>query len=193
MALQRLNNETEVLAHIAKGDEMAFATLFRAYHNQLSEFVQLLTRDRDSTAEIVQEVFAKVWINRESLPMVNNFDAYLFILCRNHTLNHIRKWVVERERQEAYLREVEWVEPWEKEEISYDPHELVERAVRQLPPQQQRVFSLRQQGYRNPEISRQMNLSIDSVKKYQHLALKFISEFVKAEVVISAILAVCWY
>src|SRR3546814_5192714 len=85
MALHRLSNETEILARIANGDEKAFAALFHAYHNQLGEFVQLLTHDRESTAEIVQEVFAKVWVNRESLPLVNKFDGYLFIRSEEHT------------------------------------------------------------------------------------------------------------
>lgn len=179
MALHRLNNEEEVLAGVAGGDEMAFTKLFHAYHVQIGEFVQLLTHDLDSTAEIVQEVFAKVWINRESLPMVNRFDSYLFILCRNHTLNYIRKRAAERKKHEVYLLEVDETLELMPEDTPYDSHELVERAVQLLPPQQQRVFILRQQGMKNPEISQLMNLSLESVKKYQHLAIKSIKNFVQ--------------
>jgi|SRR5690606_26794523 len=184
MALQRLPNEAEVLAQIATGDERAFATLFYAYHGQLGEFVHLLVHDRESTAEIIQEVFAKVWLNRESLPLVNKFDAYLFILCRNHTLNFIRKQVADRERYDIYIREVEEVGEWDEGDVKEDPFELLERAVQQLPPQQQRVFTLRQQGMKNPEISRLMNLSLESVKKYQHLAVKSIKNLVQLGVLL---------
>lgn len=191
MALHKLHNETEVLDSVAKGDERAFAKLFYAYHHQLGEFVQLFMRDLEAATEIVQEVFAKVWINRESLPLIKNFDAYLFVLCRNHTLNHIRKQVAERKKYAAYVREIEDpVIEMEDGDGSPETYKLVERAIQLLPPQQQKVFMLRQQGLRNPEISRQLNLSIESVKKYQHLALKFISEFVKAEVVISFVLGI---
>jgi len=186
MALHRLHNEEEVLAGVASGDEMAFTKLFHAYHVQIGEFVQLLTHDLDATAEIVQEVFTKVWINRESLPLVNKFDAYLFILCRNHTLNYIRKRAAERERHAVYLREVD--ETVELEDTPYDPHELVERAVQLLPPQQQRVFILRQRGMKNPEISQLMNLSLESVKKYQHLAIKSIKNFVQLETLVVSVL-----
>ena len=93
MALHRLHNETEILAGIARGDEGAFTELFYAYYNQLGEFVYSLVRDKEATAEIMQEIFTKIWINRASLPAVRNFDAYLFISCRNHTLNHIRQLI----------------------------------------------------------------------------------------------------
>ncbi|WP_257669717.1 sigma-70 family RNA polymerase sigma factor [Parapedobacter tibetensis] len=179
MTLRKLANEEEVLEKIAGGDERAFTEMFHAYYNQLGEFVQLIIHDLDATAEIVQEVFEKIWINRESLPSVRSFDAYLFILCRNHTLSHIRKQVAERKKYETYVRETDWIEDRVEEDTPQNPHELVERALQNLPPQQQRVFIFRQQGLKNPEISQRMNLSIESVKKYQHLAIKSIKEFVR--------------
>lgn len=186
MAIRKLHNEAALLHRISTGDERAFAILFHGYHNQLGEFVQLLTRDLDATAEIVQEVFTKVWINRESLPLVKKFDAYLFILCRNHTLNYIRWQVAERERRQAFLNDTALRESMAKdgEEIK-DYHALVEKALQSLPPQQQQVFVLRLRGLKNPEISQQMNLSLESVKKYQHLAMKSIREFMQLEAIIS--------
>ncbi len=181
MALNKLQDETEVLNRVAKGDEKAFAKLFYAYYNQLGEFVQGLTQDHEITREIIQEVFEKIWIERETLPSIQKFDAYLFIVCRNHTLNHIRRMVAERGKKEAYLLEVDTTLEKMDAKQSPDLHDLVDQAVKQLPPQQKKVFVLRQQGLKNLEISRQMNLSIESVKKYQHLAVKFISEFVKGE------------
>ncbi|MGK6350041.1 sigma-70 family RNA polymerase sigma factor [Parapedobacter sp. DT-150] len=184
MALHRLPNEAELLTRIARGDERAFAQVFHAYYNQIGAFVQTLTQDIDVTGEIVQEVFAKVWINRGSLPQVRTFDAYLFILCRNHALNHIRRMTTERGNRQAYLSEVD--APQEEMDIkgTGDHHELVDRAVQLLPPQQQKVFVLRRQGLKNLEISRRMNLSVESVKKYQYLAIKAISEFVRTEALV---------
>ncbi|MFC3198864.1 sigma-70 family RNA polymerase sigma factor [Parapedobacter deserti] len=189
MALHRIHNEAEILGGVAKGDEKAFAELFYAYYNQLGEFIFSLTHDTDAAAEIVQEVFAKVWINRESFPLIKSFDAYLFILCRNHTLNYLRRLAAERKKYAAYLREADTVEEATEITVRQDAHELVERAVQLLPPQQKEVFILRQKGLKNPEISRQMNLSVESVKKYQHLAMKFVSEFVRAKVAVSIALS----
>jgi len=185
MALNKLYNETDILNRVAYGDEKAFAKLFYAYYNQIGEFVQGLTQDHEVTAEIVQEVFTKIWIDRHALRQVKRFDAYLFIISRNHTLNHIRRIVAERDKKEAYLSEIESMQQVVETKSTSDRYELIDQAVKLLPPQQQQVFTLRRQGLKNPEISEQMNLSIESVKKYQHLAVKFISEFVKNQISIS--------
>jgi len=184
MALQRKPNEAELLERIARGEELAFSELFYAYYNQVSEFVQLLTHSEVITAEIVQDVFTKIWVDRASLVTIRRFDAYLFVLTRNHTLNHIRRVAAERKRKDEYIRHVEAdLNSRETEREAY--FQLIDRAVQLLPPQQQKVFALRRRGIKNPEIAQQMQLSIESVKKYQHLAMKFIVEFVKGHALIA--------
>lgn len=179
MLLEKLHNEAELLERIAKNDERAFAELFHGYYNRIGEVIQLLVNDADISREIVQEVFTKIWINRAALPSVKKFGAYLYILCRNHTLNHIRKMVAEHKKKEAYLREISLTEDPADEREEKDYHQLLEKAISSLPPRQQEVFVLRQQGLKNPEISQRMNLSVESVKKYQHLALKSIGRFLQ--------------
>lgn len=193
MALRKLHNESEVLRRIANDDEQAFAQLFNAYSNQIGEYIQLLTGSRTATEEIVQETFLKIWLNRKTLPQIKQFDSYLFIVCRNHALNHIRKTVAERSKQEEYVRIAETLEHPVDVDEGKNYHGLIEKAVDLLPPQQQKVFMLRQQGLKNPEISQQMNLSLESVKKYQHLAMSFIREFVRTEALIPVLLTMLYY
>ncbi len=181
------------MGEVVLGNEKAFAELFYAYHNQLGEYVLLLTNSEEMMEEIVQDVFVKVWLNREVLLKIDKFTAYLFILTRNYTLNCIRKLVKDRKQQEQYGKELLTAEldPEEAEGQFTDAEyqSMIDRAVAQLPPQQQKVFILRQQGLKNPEIAKQMNISTDSVKKYQQWALKSVAEFVKAHAALSVLLA----
>lgn len=187
MALQRKPNEAELLGRIATGDELAFSELFYAYYNQIGEFVQLLTHSEAVTEEIVQDVFTKIWVDRSSLVNVRRFEAYLFVLSRNHTLNHIRRLATERRRKDEYARQLE-TDLSARETVHGEEYfQLIDRAVQLLPPQQQKVFALRRNGVKNPEIAQQMRLSVESVKKYQHLAMKFIVEFVKGHALIAII------
>lgn len=179
MTLNERHNDTDIVRRVADGDEKAFTELFYTYYNRLGSFVQTLTRNREVTEEIVQEVFTKIWIDRKSLPEVKRFDSYLFVVCRNHALNHIRRIVTERGKAEAYLAEMETIQPAFESKYRKDQYDLIDQAVKLLPSRQQQVFALRRQGFKNPEISEKMHLTVDSVKKYQHLAIKFISEFVK--------------
>ena len=190
MAFRTIINERELLEDVVKSNEDAFAQLFYAYHNQLGEYVFMLIDSEQLAEEIVQDVFVKVWMNREMLLTIDKFTSYLFILTRNYTLNCIRKLVRERKQQEEYGKTLSFNGSEESFPLLNDPdyQSLIERAVAQLPPQQQKVFTLRQQGLKNPEIAKQMAISPDSVKKYQQWALKTVAEFVKAHAALSLLL-----
>jgi len=190
LPLRPVHNEKELLGAVAKGNEKAFGELFYAYHNQIGEYVLMLTASKELTQEIVQDVFVKIWLNRENLPAVQNFSSYLFILTRNYTLNCIRREVNERKHKEAFelfaVADEGGMTP-ENPVPDYGP--VIERAVAQLPPQQQRVFVLKQAGRKNAEIANELGISPESVKKYQQWAVKAIAEFVKSHAELTIIFA----
>lgn len=185
MALKRIHNESELLEGVFRGDQVAFAELFRAYHQSLGSFINTLTDDSEATKDIVQDIFTKVWTERDRLPQITNFVSYLFILTRNHTLNYIRKSANERRVLQHYTLLNPMATCGQNQEAEPDYLELIDRAVAQLPPQQQRVFMLRKKGFKNPEIVELMGITISSVKKYQQLALRAVSDFVKLNAVVS--------
>lgn len=178
MLLPKLQNERALLQRIAKNDEQAFKYLFSMYHHELGAFIHSLLNDRESTLEVVQDVFLKIWILRTKLPEITNFTSYLFIIARNHTLNKVRQLTYEQEKHKHYLRVLENEVPPEPEHLN-DPYEVLDKALRKLPPQQQRVFTLRQQGLKNPEIANVLKISTASVAKYQQLAMQSLSELAK--------------
>ena len=181
MALRTIPQQSDLIKEIAKGNERAFEELFVHYHNQIGEYVQLVTQCNEMTEEIVQDVFLKIWTNRTSLETIQDFTVYFFILTRNHTLNALRKKANDQKKQAQYI-----VEEAENENLSpgfadsiyqeADFHVLLEKAIIQLPPQQQRVFLLRMQGFKHAEIGVQMNLATDSVKKYHKWALRVLKK-----------------
>jgi len=180
MALNPLHNEQELLQKVAKGCTISFAKLFYGYIDQLSGFVQTLTHSTEITEEIVQEVFTKIWIKREGLASVQRFDSYLFILTRNHTYTVIRNANSKRKQLAAFKYELEEAEqPKVFSEAEPDYETMIDRAIAMLPLRQQQVFSLRRKGFKNPEIALKLDISDSSVIKYQQLALKAISTFVR--------------
>lgn len=191
MLLSKPSNEHVLLQRIAINDEQAFRELFMSYHHEIGSFVNSLLNDREATLEIVQDIFLKIWMNRTNLTEINNFTSYLFIITRNYVLNRIRQLVKEKEKHNAYLQTAAGAISSSIDEHQVDMEEryqLLEKAVNNLPPQQQKVFTLRQQGLKNPEIAKALNISTVSVVKYQQLALRFINEYVKAYGVILPLL-----
>jgi len=185
MVLKCTHTEKNILEAIARGDEKAFTALFYDYHHLIGQYVFSVTRSYEFSEEIVQDVFLKVWDQRSRLKEVNSIKAWIFIITRNYTLNAIRKQGVEKKHREAvehYLLE----DALSQEEFNFDQEaklsQIMEDAVSSLPPQQQKVFRLRQQGMKNDQIASAMGISPHSAKKYQQLALQAIEKFVKTRV-----------
>ncbi len=193
MGLQVADNESELLSRISLDDEKAFAMLFEAYHGQLGAFVCSLVNSREMAEDIVQDIFVRIWSDRKSLPGIGKFTSYLFIITRNYTLNCIRKMANDQSRQQRFMEAFrgeavnEGLFPDDEPEYLT----LLERAVAQLPAQQQRVFSMKRRGLKNPEIAAEMGITVESVKKYQQLALKAVSEFIRTHSAVGLMLSGC--
>jgi RNA polymerase sigma-70 factor (ECF subfamily) len=182
--LETHHTDKDLLAQVAMGNENAFATLFHAYHQELADYIFLLTRSMPFTEEIVQDAFTKIWVHRERLAMVSNFRSYLFTISRNHTFNCLRGIA-----REAVHRK-EWTIHFirEAENVTGDNHaerllyyKLIDEAVAQLPPQQQKSYLLsRQKGLGHEEIASQLHLSRETVKRHISLALRAISAYVRS-------------
>lgn len=183
MAIIPVHNESALLKAVKKGDEKAFEELFMAYHNELGAYVLLLTDSPEMTEEIIQDVFIKVWNNRENIDRIEKFTSFLFILTRNYTLNALRKMVNDQKRQAQYQSHHKYELVYEDQQDSLtegvDFQVLIDKALVQLPPQQKKVFMLRMQGFKNPEIATEMHISPASVKKYQQWALRSVVKYLR--------------
>jgi len=176
LGLTPVKNEAELLALVAKGEERAFTELFDAYYRQLGEYVYKLTESIEVTEEIVQDVFIKIWLKRETLPGLDNFSYYLFILSKNQTLNHLRKKANDK------VRQLEWLKQFEEEAYMPDDtpvieeyRSLIDDAIEKLPPQQKKVYKMsREERLKHEEIAKILDISPETVKKHIKLALRFI-------------------
>ncbi|WP_343303915.1 RNA polymerase sigma-70 factor [Chitinophaga niabensis] len=165
---------------VAEGNENAFAVLFNNYYNQLGDFIIRIAESEDIAQEIVQDVFLKIWINRQALAQVDSFKAYLFTVARNHAFNCLKQTARLRNRQKAYeYYELQTTSHYE-EPASADVLQLVEKAVELLPPRQRSVFLLsRKEGISHELIARKLNISHETVKKHMVLALRFLRDHLR--------------
>ena len=173
MAIKPLTNEKELLQKIANGDGIAFAEMFRAYHGPLIKYIYTLLESVQVCEEIVQDVFLKVWENRATLPKLDKFTSYLFILTRNYTVSAIRRIVKDKKHSQLYVEDV--LNHYESEEtfnMDQEYQNILNKAIAELPPSQQRVLQLRQQGLKSREIAGEMGISIESVKKISAMGLQ---------------------
>jgi RNA polymerase sigma-70 factor (family 1) len=178
-------NEPELLRLTAQGDESAFKSLFDQHWDHIYTVAFHLTKSVPLAEDMTQEIFLKVWLNREKLKDVEQFDNYLFIVARNHIYN-----VLKKENRENNLRQplLDWFEQQrgnpeqqhqtpEQQLLLKESAELIRQAVRRLTPQQQAIWKMtRDQGLSHEQVARELNISRNTVRNHMVNSLKTIRE-----------------
>lgn len=181
-----------LLAKVAAGDEGAFRELFDGHRDKLYAYMLRLSKERVIAEDIVQEVFLKIWINREQLEDIRNFDAYLFTIARNHAFNLSKQITYRR----ALLGQITSGQPQSdlstEKEVDYKYlQSLLAQELGKLPPQQRKVFTLsRFEGLSNEDISREQSISVGTVKKHLSLATQTLKAALKDKMEMGIILGI---
>jgi RNA polymerase sigma-70 factor (family 1) len=82
--------EAGLLAQVAAGDEDSFKRLFSLYHERLFSYITTIVKSRQIAEEIVMDVFLKIWLGKDIIPQIGNFDAFLFRVARNKSIDFLR-------------------------------------------------------------------------------------------------------
>jgi len=166
--------EIELLLRLRDGDEEAFAILFNWYKDKLYGFLVGITRSEDKAHDLVQDLFLKVWQNRESLVDVGNLNAYLYSIAKNLAFDSFRRFSKETLiLEELSLSDDTLPDPTPADIlIEKELSERIAAAVKRLPLQQQKVYVLRKEkGLQHEEIAEMLDLSVSTIKNHMKRAL----------------------
>jgi len=95
LELAELSDE-DVMERCAIGSEAAFRALVQRYRSRIMNLVCRFISDRDRAEEISQEVFLRVFRNRERYRKSGKFSTWIFTIAVNLTKNEIRSRVRHR-------------------------------------------------------------------------------------------------
>lgn len=84
------HSDKQLFNEVSIGDERAFRILYNRYYQRMYSFACKVVKSSHVAEEIIQEVFIRLWEQRELLSEVKNPDNYVFIVIRNHTFNYLR-------------------------------------------------------------------------------------------------------
>lgn len=176
-------DEGNALRLIASGDEAAFGRLYQQYRGKVYYISWKLLKSETAAEDVLQEVFAKIWNRRENLPLVENFNAYLNRVTRNHIFNVLRKKAHEalflkemaRSAGDSALQDFNTL-------VLHELERSLKEAVALLPPQQKKVFQLsRMYGLKHEEIAASMKISLGTVKKHMMMSLRSVKEYLSVQ------------
>lgn len=195
MAAGPLPNESMVLSQIAHGDQYAFSLLFRHYHGYVHSFGRKITRSHELATEIVQDIFLKIWLNREKLTTVENFGAYLNRIVRNHSFNVLRRLAQENKSNVVLQLNKTEMDYSTTQQLEYrEIAHLLNEAIETLSPQQKMVYQLcHQEGLKYEDAAVKMNISSQTVHSYMKDALRKIRAHFKKHAIEYSIFIACFY
>lgn len=181
MAAHNLYNETDLFNKVALGDEKAFKTIFDSYWPQVYGTSLHLTKKPELARDLSQDIFVKLWENREKLAGIANPSSYLYTLSRNLVIDTLRKKVFNASNIDFLVEyfHTENDSPQEKAEYR-ELDQLLKRAVDSLQGNLKEVFTLsRYEGLTHEQIAARLGISIVSSKTYIVRALRQIRIFME--------------
>jgi RNA polymerase sigma factor (sigma-70 family) len=128
----------------------------------------------------LQEVFLKVWLNRDVLVNVNEPSAWLYRIASNLSLNQLRRQANEYKK----LREIISAEGHDSDSLlanlsAKELHQMIHEAVTGLPEKRKEIYLMsREAGLSHKEIALKLNISVITVKNQVTSALKTIQEHI---------------
>ncbi len=142
----------------------------------------------EDAEEIVQEVFVKIWENRHKIDAYSSFESFLFTIAYNTTMTLFRKRVNEKKYLE-YLKSLQTFEqaPDLLDEIHFNElSRRVEMLLNELTPRQKEIFQLsREKGLTHDEIAKDLNISVNTVKKHMANTLAFLKTHIDTSLMVN--------
>lgn len=160
-------NELLLLMQTAAGDEKAFQQLFNLYWDKIYANALHLIKSPEAARDLTQEVFIKIWLKREKLSDVQQFESWLYRVAKNVFIDHLRKQLVLDSLQDIQsIEDSEEQTPQRKLELN----ELIKQvngAIASLPAQMQTAFRLsRFHGLTHEQIAHHMHISKATSQNY---------------------------
>ncbi len=171
-----LHTEKELVKKLKEGDSFAFEVLFYKYRNRVKGFAVKIVPAQVDPEEIVQEVFVKLWLKKESVDPSKEFQSYLFSIARNLVLDHLKSAVNRRLYfvGEHFQQDLQ-MEDGQENTLFADAEEKLQKLINEIPERRREIFRLsRFEGLSYKQIAERLNISENTVDSQIRNALAFL-------------------
>jgi RNA polymerase sigma-70 factor, ECF subfamily len=174
-----MTRDNEITERIRQGDIKQFEALFRSSYASLVKYAKTLIKDHDTSEEIVQDLFFRLWQNKENLNIESSLNGYLYRSVHNKCLHYIEHQKVIEKHEQEMSYEPATGEESPAEILQYKELQAkIAGIIEKLPERCGQIFCMnRFEGLKYSEIAEKLSVSIKTVEANMGKALK---EFRKA-------------
>lgn len=162
-------NESNWWTLFLQGDKHAFSEIYLAFHDDLYRYGIKLRRDPETVNDCIQNLFLKLWKNRNNLKPVRDIKPYLFRSLRNHIIDTLelekQTFPINQEVEELHSIEFNAEDFMISGQIEKERQEKVIHLLNQLSHRQRHAIYLRYfEEMEFESISQVMNMNVQSVR-----------------------------
>lgn len=171
--------ERDLILKLHENDTNAFDRIYWTYHQPIYKNALKLTRDEQAALDILQEVFTSLWKKRHSVKPDQNLGNWLFVVSFNLSVDYQRKKIQEVSVLQFAAR-ADNLHHSDDAELDQLKYSLIEKAIKELSPQQKKVFTLcKLNGKSYHETAGILNISKHTVKEYLSYSMSSVRAFIK--------------
>jgi RNA polymerase sigma-70 factor, ECF subfamily len=164
----------DIIRRIRQGDVQQFESLFRSSYISLVRYARTLLKDQDTAEEIVQDLFFRIWKDREKIRIESSLNGYLFRSVHNRCLHFIEHHrIVEKHAEEMSFGQPESPES-PSDILNYKELQTkIASILEKLPERCGKIFYMnRFEGLKYNEIAEILSVSVKTVEANMGKALK---------------------
>jgi RNA polymerase sigma-70 factor (ECF subfamily) len=150
---------------VADGDENSFAQLYIFYYRKLRHFLLKMNRGQEElVGDILQETFFRIWINRDKLVEIENFEAWLYKVVANESLSILRKELHAKTKADRFKEHSET----QNNNVYFSKHIEIDEI--------KKIVNEAEQGMTPAQIAGELGISLPTVYNTLTSALKHIRQ-----------------
>lgn len=175
------SDDNRLFLLIKQNNKTAFDDIFRKYYIQLCRFAYRYIYSQQIAEEIVQDVFVRLWQQKDQINISTSLSAYLYTAVRNQSINEIKKNRIQKYHLTEAHKNVSLTE-----EIIQENHneermkKALDEACKSLPPKCREIFELsRIDGLTYEEIAEYLSISKKTVENQMGIAFNKLRQQLK--------------
>lgn len=170
---------------VCMGNQHSYSLIHRKLYRALFVYGNRMLNDDELTDDVIQEMFIKLWLRRESIGPIANVQGYFFAVMRSGCLDCIKS----RGSVEAKKTKIEFLdleisteEMITQRETTLKQKKMIELALNQLSVRQQEIMRLRFFESMNcGEIAAATGIKYQSVVNHMYRAVQTLRELYTSE------------
>jgi RNA polymerase sigma-70 factor (family 1) len=168
--------DQELIGLLKSDDQLAYTEIYDRYIFVLLNHTYNKTRNREEAKDIVHEVFARLWANRQQLQITTSMAGFLYTSARNIVLNQVTRKAVESKYFDSILKFADQPQAVTDHRIRENQLiAIIEKEIAELPAKMREVFELsRKQHLSHKEIAERLDISEQTVSKHVTNALRIL-------------------